>query len=98
MYLSHDIRTAVVSLRYFSVKRHNNTLVPLGVSAEASQHPQWAEVFMNGREVEECVCVCARVSEKVSGSPLFLLSPSSFFLSSHAAAEGDESQSRRGSL
>lgn len=63
MYLSHDIRTAVVSLRYFSVKRHNNTLVPLGVSAEASQHPQWAEVFMNGREVEECVCVCARVGK-----------------------------------
>lgn len=41
-------------------KRHNNTAAPLGVSAEASQQPQWAEVFMNGREVEECVsCVCA---------------------------------------
>lgn len=53
---------------------------------------------MNGCEVEGCVFVRVRVSEKVSGSPLFLLSPSSFFLSSHAVAEGDESQSRRGSL
>lgn len=49
---------AVALLHYLSAKRHNNTVAPLGVSAEAFQHPQWVEVFMNGRKVEECVCMC----------------------------------------